>query len=48
MLSDTFKDKPQFYMWRDVFPLLYGGEVEEVAKKNQELTDMLTGEMFLS
>jgi hypothetical protein len=37
LLSDEYRDTCEFEHWKDMFPLLYNGSVEEVAEKEVEL-----------
>jgi len=42
LLSDSIKDTNTFYLWKDIFPVLYGGEVQKIAQI-ETLSDMMLG-----
>ena len=45
LLSPSFRQTHKYEFWKDVFPLLYHGSVEEVAQRVDEWTAMLNGDM---
>jgi hypothetical protein len=45
LLSPSFRQTHTYELWKDVFPLLYNGSVEEVAQRADEWTLMLQGGM---
>jgi len=45
LLSPIFRRSDTYELWKDIFPLLYGGTVEEVAQRGDELGAMLKGDM---
>ena len=36
LLNDQFKEGLIFNVWKDIFPLLYGASVEEIAARGEE------------
>ena len=42
LLSKSIQNTHLYELWKDVFPLLYDGTVEQVAQKD-EFTEMLLG-----
>ncbi|KAI9767459.1 MAG: hypothetical protein M1840_005688 [Geoglossum simile] len=43
LLSERFRDTPAFFLWRDVFPLVYERDIEEMAPDEGEMIELLTG-----
>ncbi|KAL8965241.1 MAG: hypothetical protein Q9197_006608 [Variospora fuerteventurae] len=44
LLHEQFKESHVFELWKDIFPLLYGAQVEEIAaRKEEEDNKMLLG-----
>lgn len=44
LLNEQFKEGHIFELWKDIFPLLYGAPVEEIAARKEENDDkMLLG-----
>ncbi|KAI9758983.1 MAG: hypothetical protein M1840_003616 [Geoglossum simile] len=43
LLSERFRDTPAFILWRDVFPLVYERDIEEMAPDEGEMIELLTG-----
>ncbi|KAI4229207.1 MAG: hypothetical protein L6R36_001056 [Xanthoria steineri] len=46
LLHEQFKEGHVFELWKDIFPLLYGAPVEEIAARKEEEDDkMLLGSL---
>ena len=45
LLSPSYWQTPTYELWKDVFPPLYHGSVEEVAERVDEVIEMLEGRM---
>ncbi|KAI9771665.1 MAG: hypothetical protein M1840_001881 [Geoglossum simile] len=43
LLTERFRDTPAFFLWRDVFPLVYGRDIEEIASDEEGIGELLTG-----
>lgn len=41
LLCDQFKDKNIFHMWKDIFPVVYGATVEELAARETVVDEMI-------
>jgi len=43
LLDKQFKEGHVFNLWKDIFPLVYGATVEEIAAREKETDDMVFG-----
>lgn len=43
LLDDQVKEGHVFNLWKDIFPLIYGATVEEVAAREKEMDDIVFG-----